>query len=560
MKKMCLLIIGLAFIFAFSYTSCEIHSEEKNPAIENTDSSNTQNPDSGNTDKPDSGNTDKPDSGNTDKPDSGNTDNPDSGNTDNPNSGNTDNPDSGNTDNPDSGNTDKPDSGNTDNPDSGNTDNPNSGNTENPDSGNTDNPDSGNTDKPDSGNTDNPDSGNTDNPNSGNTDEPVTPNPSWVYNDLNIQKFHKLGITGKGIKIAVGDGNSNKVPTDGKMNIVGANVNGTGTNDHIYGTISVMASKEFGIAPEADYYFLNFDPKDGDLIGLSQAIRWCADNVDLMVLACGWKKDSFFSSAYADEKTQSMVRAALDYAHEKNLIMIISEGNSAGTNLLEYPQELVHDFIRVGGCNKDFTYNTNCTISWFRDVLAYYENVYKYDSKYNIVDNQTGTSFGVPIVGGIVALLLQQVPDFTQDEIREYLHQTAFKPEGMDLNYDKYYGYGIAMPTIVETYKKQAEIDAEKSQIVPLSSVKILNENVSWNESTKQYEVVLQKGESITLDCEYYPQNHTDFLRLPIGNKNLLNEIDKTLTITAKQVAGSNVINGANCNNEVVVLIKVTVE
>ena len=534
MKKICLLIIGLAFIFPFSYTSCEIHSEEKNPAIENTDSSNTDNPDSGNTDNPNSGNTDNPDNGNTQKPASGNTDKPDSGNTDNPDIGNTQNPDSGNTDNPDSGNTDKPDSGNTDNPNSGNTDNP----------------DSGNTDKPDSGNTDNP----------GNDDKPVTPNPSWVYNDLNIQKFHKLGITGKGLKIAVGDGNSNKVPTDGKMNIVGANVNGTGTNDHIYGTISVMASKEFGIAPEADYYFLNFVPQGGDLIGLSQAIRWCADNVDLMVLACGWKTNSFFSSTYADEKTQSMVRAALDYAHEKNLIMIISEGNSAGTNLLEYPQELVHDFIRVGGCNKDFTYNTNCTISWFRDVLAYYENVYKYDSKYNIVDNQTGTSFGVPIVGGIVALLLQQVPDFTQDEIREYLYQTAYKPEGMDLNYDKYYGYGIAMPTIVETYKKQAEIDAEKVNMIPITSVEILNDNVTWNESTKQYEVVLQKGESITLDCEYYPQNHTDFLRLPTGRKDMFHEIDKTLTITAKQVAGFNVINGANCNNETVVSIKVTVQ
>ena len=251
MKKMCLLIIGLAFIFAFSHTSCEIHSEEKNPAIENTDSSNTQNPDSGNTDNPNSGNTDNPDGGNTDKPDSGNTDNPDSGNTQNP--------DNENTQNPDSGNTDNPDSGNTENPDSGNTENPNSGNTQNPDSGNTQNPDSGNTENPDSGNTDNP----------GNDDEPVTPNPSWVYNDLNIQKFHKSGFTGKGIKIAVGDGNSNKVPTDEKMNIVGANVNGTGTNDHIYGTISVMASKEFGIAPEADYYFLNFVPKDGDLIGLS---------------------------------------------------------------------------------------------------------------------------------------------------------------------------------------------------------------------------------------------------------------------------------------------------
>ena len=409
------------------------------------------------------------------------------------------------------------------------------------------------------GSSETPDSGNVGKPDSGST-ENQTPNPSWVYNDLNIQKFHKLEITGKGIKIAVGDGNSNKVPTGGKMNIVGANVNGTGTNDHIYGTISVMASKEFGIAPEADYYFLNFVPQDGDLIGLSQAIKWCADNVDLMVLACGWKTNSFFSSVYADETTKAMVRSALDYAHEKNLIMIISEGNSAGTNLLEYPQELVHDFIRVGGCNKDFTYNTNCTISWFRDVLAYYENVYKYDSKYNIVDNQTGTSFGVPIVGGIVALLLQQVPDFTQDEIREYLYQTAYKPEGMDLNYDKYYGYGIAMPTIVETYKKQAEIDAEKVNIIPITSVEILNDNVTWNETNKYYEVVLQKGESITLECKNYPENNTDFLRLPIGNKNLLNEIDKTLTITAKQGTGYNILNGVNYNNETVVSIKVTVE
>ena len=53
MKKMCLLIIGLAFIFAFFHTSCEIHSEEKNPAIENPDSSNTQKPNSGNTQNPD---------------------------------------------------------------------------------------------------------------------------------------------------------------------------------------------------------------------------------------------------------------------------------------------------------------------------------------------------------------------------------------------------------------------------------------------------------------------------------------------------------------------------
>ena len=94
---------------------------------------------------------------------------------------------------------------------------------------------------------------------------------------------------------------------------------------------------------------MNFDPKDGDLIGLSQAIRWCADNVDLMVLACGWKKNNFFSSAYADEKTQSMVRAALDYAHEKNLIMIMRMNDYAIYVLLHFYRSACSDLFKIGG-------------------------------------------------------------------------------------------------------------------------------------------------------------------------------------------------------------------
>ena len=86
-------------------------------------------------------------------------------------------------------------------------------------------------------------------------------NPSWVYNSLNIDEYHKLGITGKGIKIAIGDGESNKIPITDKMTIVGANTNGTTLNNHICECTSVMASKEFGIAPDSEYYFLNFTPK-----------------------------------------------------------------------------------------------------------------------------------------------------------------------------------------------------------------------------------------------------------------------------------------------------------
>lgn len=384
-------------------------------------------------------------------------------------------------------------------------------------------------------------------------------NPSWVYSSLNIAKYHKLGITGKGVKIAIGDGNSNKTPSTDRMNIVGCNSDGSGVTDHIYECISIMADRVFGIAPDSEYYFLNFVPRDGDLIGLSQAIRWCADNVDLMIIAGGWKESPFFSNNYADNTTKSMVREALNYAHSKNLKMIISEGNSSNTNLLEYPQCLVNDFIRVGGCNEDFTYSTNCTISWFRDVLAYYNNVYMYDSNFNIVSNLSGTSFGVPIVGGIVALLLQQNPNFTQDEIREYLHSTSYKPEGMDLNYDKYYGYGIALPSIVDSYKTREEIDLEKSSIIPIESATLLNSESTWDSSNNRYEITLNKGQSIKLDCECFPSNNTDFIRFSVGNKSLLSEIDKDCIVTAKSITGFNVIRGYNCNNEPVIAIKITV-
>ena len=385
-------------------------------------------------------------------------------------------------------------------------------------------------------------------------------NPSWVYNSLNIKKYHDLGITGKGIKIAIGDGESNKIPTTDKMTIIGANVNGSNLNNHICESVSVMASKEFGIAPDSEYYFLNFVPKDGDLIGMSQAIRWCADNVDLMVLVGGWKESPFFSNNYADDTTKAMVREALDYAHSKNLKMIISEGNSSNTNVLEYPQCLVNDFIRVGGCNEDFTYASNCTISWFRDVLAYYNNVYMYDANFNTVNNLSGTSFGTPIVGGIVALLLQQNPNLTQDELREYLHDTAYKPEGMDLNYDKYYGYGIAMPSVISDYKGQEEINKEKENNIPIESAELLNEEVTYNSANNRYEITLDKGQSIELKCKCYPENNTDFIRFAVGNKSLLGEIDKDYIVTAKNNTGFNVISGYNCNNEPVVKVKITVK
>ena len=385
-------------------------------------------------------------------------------------------------------------------------------------------------------------------------------NPSWVYNSLNIDEYHKLGITGKGIKIAIGDGESNKIPITDKMTLVGANTNGTTLNNHICECTSVMASKEFGIAPDSEYYFLNFTPKDGDLIGMSQAIRWCADNVDLMVLAGGWKESPFFSNNYADNTTKTMVREALDYAHSKNLKMIISEGNSSNTNLLEYPQCLVNDFIRVGGCNEDFTYATNCTISWFRDVLAYYNNVYMYDANFNIVNNLSGTSFGVSIVGGIVALLLQQQPNMTQYELREYLHNTAYKPNGMDLNYDKYYGYGIAMPSIISDYKKQEEIDKEKEKNIPIELAELLNKEATYDSANSRYEMTLNKGQSVELKCKCYPENNTDFIRFGVGNKSLLGEIGKDCIVTAQNNTGFNVINGYNCNNESVIKIKITVK
>ena len=383
-------------------------------------------------------------------------------------------------------------------------------------------------------------------------------NPSWVYNSLNIGKYHNQGITGKGIKIAIGDGESNQTLATDKMNIVGYNINGTSKNDHIYECVSVMASKEFGIAPDSEYYFLNFTPQDGDLIGMSQAIRWCADNVDIMVLCGGWKTFSFYG-AYADETTQGMVKEALEYAHSKNLKMIISEGNTSNSNLLEYPQSLVNDFIRVGGCDKDFKYIKNCTISWFRDVLAYYNNVYMYDANFNIVTNLSGTSFGCPIVAGISALILQQNPDLTQDELRQYLRDTAYKPEGMDLNYDKYYGYGIAMPSIITKYKTQEEINLEKEAIIPIESVELTNEEVSYDEVNNRYELTLSKGQSIKLNCKTYPENNTDFLKFAVGNKALLGEIDKDCIVTAQNITGFNVISGYNCNGEVVIRVKITV-
>lgn len=75
------------------------------------------------------------------------------------------------------------------------------------------------------------------------------------------------------------------------------------------------------------------------------------------------------------------------------------------------------------------------------DLCAMGENTFCASADYgNSYYYTNGTSLSTPLIGGIVALLLEAHPDWTPDDVKEALHQTGSYAN----NPDNYYGWGIA--------------------------------------------------------------------------------------------------------------------
>ena len=258
---------------------------------------------------------------------------------------------------------------------------------------------------------------------------------------LNLGALKELGISGKGITIALIDG-----PVDTSApELQGADITTvtpcpyTPTPDSIsHGTAmaSLLVSPDYGIAPGAKilHYAIPFGDED-----LTQEDRRCVTSfARMMTLALNDGADIISYSAIAS----SMASTELIQADLEGAIVVAGMGND---NREDDIRSLASSNLSVGvaatdihGNRADYSnYGKGTTVALYGGPVSTRD----YPSG-RIYHETKGTSVATALTSGYLALAMEKWPEATNRQILQSLVRTAARDDGVE--WDPGYGYGLA--------------------------------------------------------------------------------------------------------------------
>ncbi len=231
-----------------------------------------------------------------------------------------------------------------------------------------------------------------------------------------------------------------------------------------------------GVNPNAKLMVLralgNFGTTRASL--LAEAIVYAADNgADIINLSVG------------GTLTNPMEAAALKYASDKGVLIVVAAGNE-GVDLDDYGPGGSEYALTVGATYFDDRTAAFSNLGAQVDLTAPGVDVLslrarstdvnyrptqnaEYESGTNLVGNDldmvfaSGTSFSAPIVAGTASLMLQKDPTLTADQLRERLLMTAEDVD--DPGVDRYSGYGMLDARAALSVDAAFSIDVEIGEI-----------------------------------------------------------------------------------------------
>lgn len=219
-----------------------------------------------------------------------------------------------------------------------------------------------------------------------------------------------------------------------------------GHGTHVAGIIGAKTADGFvmGMAPECSIYSYKALEKSGNSAsgytswianGILTAVEDGADVINLSV-GGGTREDQFLAQA-------------IHLAVENGCIIVGAAGNYYGSGLqskIDYPAAY-SDVIAVTAAVKNGdSVNIDLSYSKYGEGVGFIApgtQIFStnLDGTYS---NKTGTSMATPMVSAAIALLLEEKPQATVQEIEEILAKTAldFGDPGKDI----YYGHGMIQP------------------------------------------------------------------------------------------------------------------
>ncbi len=293
----------------------------------------------------------------------------------------------------------------------------------------------------------------------------------WYMDAIDFAAVKDVGVTGKGVKIAVVDSGLkvDHPDLDQSKILEGYNciANGTATdyNDNyghgtaVTGIIAAQLDNAMGIAGVApNASIIPIKITDGKtltfssiLLGLNKAI---ACECDIINLSLGGK--------ISDPDALAELKAVIDKAVDNGIIVVSAVGNY-GTSDVYYPAGF-DNVIGVGSLEKDMSIATfsqrNNSVFVTVPGRSLVSLAYTGGTK-----AESGTSVSTPIVTGIVALVKEAFPEYTYDDIADLFMKTAM--DKGDTGYDIHYGYGVLnVKAVLESlYPEMTKLEIDDSNM-----------------------------------------------------------------------------------------------
>lgn len=307
----------------------------------------------------------------------------------------------------------------------------------------------------------------------------------WNIQTMNAPTAWAEGYTGKGVKIAVIDSGADMDHPD--LNLAGGvtmvegqdsyeDYNGHGTN--VAGIISAKrnGSGVVGIAPDAEVYAVKAMDDKG-YIALSdvvEGIDWAIEN-DMDIV----------NMSIAIPFKSQILGESMKKAHDEGLVLVAGAGNSgtpSGTgDTVEYPAGY-DEVIAVSAIDQSkeraIFSSTGNQVEFTApgtDVISTYLN-----GKYAI---SSGTSQATPHVTGLIALLMEKYPHYSNEEIRAELMKLA--EDLGDEGRDAWYGYGLVSYQSMnqKLIKEDKIIDEKVVEEEPIQKKPVVEEKITEKES-----------------------------------------------------------------------------
>ena len=268
----------------------------------------------------------------------------------------------------------------------------------------------------------------------------------------------KVGSSGEGVLVALLDSGVDTLRDD--LNVIGgydfagsSRHDGIGDEDysdsmgHGTKTAEVLAGTASGAEILAVKVMDNYNRTTSEIV--AEAIRY-AVNVGARVLAMPFNL----------LPVSSLVTDAIAYAVDKGAILIAAAGND-GTDIKDSSLAAQEGVITVGSVDNDGKLSTWSNTGEEVDLYT----------PWDILGNEQGTSFSAAYVAGIAALMFEDAPDMTADELLAGLKSIFGGIEGGSLidpkveaevlaknnavlrNHQEFTGYG---PEIEQKYFKEA--------------------------------------------------------------------------------------------------------